>query len=544
MLAKYVTTVRIALSTKKGTFNLKKTPEDDRCDGSSTEIGRSNANKRKANTKPPSISLLRVHLIGIHPRAVDAVLEMDISLNASASSWDRPPSRPVRSMSRSMHIPFTRSRVFQSIYVVQQSRNHHNSRIWNSRWWVVRAVWVSAVMILLTVYFGNTVRLLSAADIEQLSVDAPIQQRKMAMTTIKLNQIGIGQNPRTRGLLEILASAQENDAVPWPSFLTLHKPSTSNPASNVSSCIVTAYFRVKSKHHSSDYDDWMKNMLSMQDCMVIFCEADMVETIQKYRGNRVTTAVISVKLEDLPISNYYYPTATEITPTAFWEHQLEIDREKKIHHSYRVFWIWLSKSWCVTAAALLQHHMFALDQTIEVWMWADIGSFRDHVYNDKQLIQYPHQVIPDTSTVLWMAHRAPNPPASPFWNRKLFKAEKQHFYQSGSHAVAASVAAWTTFHAEFVDTLDQYSVKGLFIGEDQCVIQTTCLLYPESCAYIPFDQVPDNRYFGLRHALHNGPNGGSKRNITTKLKPFHLWRPPTRTTATVVATKNDEKSYW
>jgi hypothetical protein len=53
---------------------------------------------------------------------------------------------------------------------------------------------------------------------------------------------------------------------------------------NVSSCIVTAYFRMRSKHASSNCDNWMQNILSLQDCMVIFCEADMVETILRYRN--------------------------------------------------------------------------------------------------------------------------------------------------------------------------------------------------------------------------------------------------------------------
>jgi hypothetical protein len=239
-----------------------------------------------------------------------------------------------------------------------------------------------------------------------------------------------------------------------------------------------------------------------------------------------------MKLEDLPISKYYYRTAAtgEMTsPTLFWEHQLEIDPERKNHQSYQVFWIWLSKSWFVTSAALLQDHLFATGNSkIEVWMWADIGSFRDGAFNDKQLIRYPdsRELFPDNaSAVLWMAHREPNAPADPFWNRKLVKAEKNYFYQSGSHAVAASVSTWTTFHAHFVDTLDQYSAKGLFMGEDQCVIQTTCLLHPESCAYVPFDQVPDNRYFGLRTVLHYGPHFVGKKH-NAPIRPFQLWRPP------------------
>jgi hypothetical protein len=151
-------------------------------------------------------------------------------------------------------------------------------------------------------------------------------------------------------------------------------------------------------------------------------------------------------------------------------------------------------------------------------MWADIGSFRDRKFNDRQLIRSTAMdLFPDRDTVLWMAHSTPNPPSDPFWGNKLAKGEQQHFYQSGSHAVAASVSAWTTFHSRFIETLDRTAAKGLFVGEDQIIIQTTCLLYPSSCAYIPHQQVPDNNYFGLRYVLHRGRDGGEQ---------YQLWRPP------------------
>jgi hypothetical protein len=227
------------------------------------------------------------------------------------------------------------------------------------------------------------------------------------------------------------------------------------------------------------------------------------------------------------MAQHFYPSASDTSASDFWQRQLSIDPEQRLHQSYQVFWIWLSKSWFVTTAALLQNQLFTPAQAthnIDIWMWADIGSFRDRKYNNKQLI--PSNIadlFPDRDTVLWMAHRTPNPPTDPFWNQKLVKEEKHHFYQSGSQAVAASVSAWTTFHARFVETLDRTAAQGLFVGEDQIIIQTTCILYPSSCAYIPFDQVPDNKYFGLRYVLHHGGDGTNSE--TERSKPFQLWRP-------------------
>jgi len=396
------------------------------------------------------------------------------------------------------------------------------------------------------------------------------------------------RNERTRGLMEILLSApaisdeDESQLVlpPWPSYLTLHHHHHSPTAMKnddddnpTNSCIVTAYFRVPSKYDSAKYEnDWMENILLLNDCMVIFCEADLVPTMLRWRRDRPRTAVVQVRLQDLPVARYHYPAQDsndgndrdKNPATTFWQHQLDMDPERKRHRSYELFWIWLSKSWCVSTAVALQHHLFPSllipatttdnnsnsnqKNTIDYWMWADIGSFRSKSFRNQQLIRYPKQLLgtsskddEDNPTVVWMAHHAPNPPDDPFWSNKLHPQQKQHFYHSGSHAVATG-AAWRSFHALFVDTLDQYAARGKFVGEDQCVLQTTCLLHPEHCAYVPFDQVPDNHYFGLRHVLHYGavgveesavaeekesvPQQRQTKKRNSRLKPFRLWRPP------------------
>jgi hypothetical protein len=310
----------------------------------------------------------------------------------------------------------------------------------------------------------------------------------------------------------------------------------------VPSCIVTAYFKLpNSKHDINQYDQWMQNMLSMHDCMVIYCEADMVSTILQYRtsttvlrSNHTTvevqsfgpTAIIEMSLIDLPISKYY--SNKDASSLEFWNRQLQMDPEHKLHKSYELFWIWLSKSWFVTTAAIWQHHIFMNHRmnatTIGTWMWADIGSFRGTEYLNQPLIQGHDQVIPDNDTVLWMAHRKPNPPSDPYWNRKLLKKEKKYFYHSGSQAIANSITAWIDFHIHFVHTLDEYAARDLFLGEDQCVLQTTCLLYPKSCAYVPHHQIHDNKYFGLRHVVHYGISNLT--NSTGSQHPILLWRPP------------------
>jgi hypothetical protein len=132
--------------------------------------------------------------------------------------------------------------------------------------------------------------------------------------------------------------------------------------------IVTGYFQLRSKYTADTYIKWMKNMLSIQDCMVVMTSSSMVETIKSLRQHALDgTVIIEMEVDDLSISQLH----AEQTNPEFWPNQLEIDREKKRHKSYQLFWIWLSKTWCVVQA--IQKDYFHSS----FYMWQDIGAFRD-----------------------------------------------------------------------------------------------------------------------------------------------------------------------
>jgi len=251
-------------------------------------------------------------------------------------------------------------------------------------------------------------------------------------------------------------------------------------------CVVTSYFRVPSKFKAGRYDGWMRNMLSLQDAMVIFTQPDLVNQIKDLRNHALNrTVIIPISLEDLPFSKLF--------PASFWQDQLERDPEKGIHRSYQLFWIWLSKSWCVTQAIRINVY------DSDLFVWSDIGCFREKNYNFKTMIMHREQVPPHE--MLQMAHHRPNPPKEELFNNKY--KHKKHFYHSGSQ-FAGYKKTWIKFHEYFLDTIDRFLQKNMIIVEDQAVLQSTCLSHPDICAYAPFNQVNDNHYFGLRHILHFG----------------------------------------
>ena len=255
--------------------------------------------------------------------------------------------------------------------------------------------------------------------------------------------------------------------------------------------VVTAYYRIPSKFKPSKYSGWMKNMLSLQDPMIIFTSQDLISTIEELRSHATNrTVIIPLELNNLPIATLY--------TTEFWKQQLERDPEKRIHQSYELFWIWLSKTWWVNEAIRLNVY------NSDLFMWSDIGCFRNSQYNDKTMILHRNQ-IPQTE-MIQMAHHVPNPPADViYYNDKYSKVNKPHFYHSGSQ-MAAYKDTWITFHELFLNIVDEFLKRNMIIVEDQALLESVCLSTPTICAYVPFDQVKpnDNHYFGLRYVVHVG----------------------------------------
>jgi hypothetical protein len=173
-----------------------------------------------------------------------------------------------------------------------------------------------------------------------------------------------------------------------------------------------------------------------------------------------------------------------------WQHQLDIDPEKARHRSYELFWIWLSKSWFVSKA--IEWDPFHSD----VFVWSDIGSFRRKKYNHQKWLQHP-EVIPRTALML-MASEVPRLSNSPW----IQKGEHQ-MYVAGAQ-MAGTVSSWSAFHSAFTKTVQEYLKRNLFVGEDQSVIQSTCIQHPSLCAFVTPDLVRGDVWFGLQDVLYRG----------------------------------------
>lgn len=280
-------------------------------------------------------------------------------------------------------------------------------------------------------------------------------------------------------------------------------PFASSPGTTVEKApntIVTAFFETRSKHSTEEFVAWMPTMLSLRDAMVIFTSPDRVAQMKQFRSHALNrTVIVSMNLSNLPLAVHYN--------TTFWQNQLDMDPEKRLHKSYQLFWIWLSKPWFVKEA--IRHNKFQSD----VFLWSDIGTFMDKLQNDldnpyyrSELIRH-REVIPRHS-ILFMKHHETPVPKTIWWTKK-----RRNFYHSGTLMVGYH-DTFVQFYNEYMFTIHGFVERNLFLGEDQAVSQSTCLRQPMLCSYISYTQVDDRRpYAALRYVLHNGGN-------------YTLWRPP------------------
>ena len=88
-----------------------------------------------------------------------------------------------------------------------------------------------------------------------------------------------------------------------------------NVEDNCTATIVTAYYKMASKHSYEEYQSWMSNMLTFTDCMVIFTQPDMVATIRRLRPSQYPTLIVPSHLNEEHTTSFvkeYFPLSIKL----------------------------------------------------------------------------------------------------------------------------------------------------------------------------------------------------------------------------------------
>ncbi len=145
---------------------------------------------------------------------------------------------------------------------------------------------------------------------------------------------------------------------------------TANSSLEKSTTVVTAYYRIKSKHDPQKYEEWMHNLLVNvgKSCkMVIFTSPELVQYIENIcekNKKGATFTVISIEIKDLKIAQYYSKNV--------WWKQYSLDPQKACRRTVGCYLIWNSKIWFMNQA--IERNIYGSDK----YIWTDIGSFRNN----------------------------------------------------------------------------------------------------------------------------------------------------------------------
>jgi hypothetical protein len=153
--------------------------------------------------------------------------------------------------------------------------------------------------------------------------------------------------------------------------------------------IVTAYYRIESKHSDDEYDHWISNIMSITDPMIIFTSEDLAPNLKRQRAHSkdLTKIVIQPLSESLMGTNY---------SREFWNGEFKKDPEAFRHKSVELYWIWNEKpNWLKQAVEMNPFHS-------SFFAWVDIGYLRENKnkYKGKQMVVRLPATIKDHEVML------------------------------------------------------------------------------------------------------------------------------------------------
>jgi hypothetical protein len=210
--------------------------------------------------------------------------------------------------------------------------------------------------------------------------------------------------------------------------------------------IVSCYYKVKSKHPHSKYNEWIYNFLyNLRNNIIIFTSEDLVDYLKEI-GKYNTKMIIVIKnFEDIDILKQY----------DIWDHQSEIDPQQNIR-TKECYILWNSKMNFLNEA--IQLNPFQSDK----FVWTDIGCLRDQRYCN-YIMNYPlYKNISDDKLDIVLIN--------PFVN------ESQLVFQNEVHLAGAIFGSSKKTLQKIIPLyyyyFNEYVKNNLFIGCDQQILST------------------------------------------------------------------------
>jgi hypothetical protein len=250
--------------------------------------------------------------------------------------------------------------------------------------------------------------------------------------------------------------------------------------------IVTSYFQLnQSKASHLQYVEWMKNMLIIDNPMVIFCDEKSEETIYMLRsGKHDKTRIIVTNFKEF----YSYKYANH-----FLEHY-KMDKEQRVGHNMFLYMIWSEKSNFMKRAIELDPF------NTDYFLWVDIGCFRRP---NTEYINWPNPKKIDnldkTNVLLLLVQ----PFTREEWNCSSRETLPlfQFANRIGGTMFGGGKDILLKWHEKYYEMLEYFISIKRFIGKDQSIMNSVYLLNKDMCELVNWQPGCPDHWFYLQEYL-------------------------------------------
>lgn len=246
--------------------------------------------------------------------------------------------------------------------------------------------------------------------------------------------------------------------------------------------IVTAYYRVKSKHSNAEYDEWIKTFAgTLENPVVFFGEAEWCKKFKAMRGDKPTRCVT------LPFSELPCAGLTD------WNEVWQNDKFKHLH-TPDLYVVWNSKPSLVKNAISLNPF------SSEIFAWVDVGCFR--IKNEASLFrQWPT----DAKLATVRHNRITLLQVEPFLandsilDKNGLPADFHGANRIGGGIMVGNQSAWLAWEEAYYDMLNKFVAAGRYCGSEQNVVSALALTRPDLVQLVVPDNIGNKWLYLQRH---------------------------------------------
>ncbi|OQV14469.1 hypothetical protein BV898_11311 [Hypsibius exemplaris] len=231
--------------------------------------------------------------------------------------------------------------------------------------------------------------------------------------------------------------------------------------------VVTAYYKIPSKHKSTEYDEWIGNFLPTIPChLYVFTDEASVARVTDLRGPFMNRTKIIV----IPFSELI-----EAKRMKMYQEQHRMDHENG-YQTPQVYVVWNEKVHFLMKS--IQDNVFDSD----FFLWTDSGCFRD-AERTKLVTTFP-----DTKTTLQLLGTK----KVFFLEMGAFMAEDRKLGANGlplkdfrydvrlaATIFGGHVSALRMYDKRYYETMELMRKEGRFIGKEQNIMSSVAVMYPE-----------------------------------------------------------------